>query len=196
MDYKDGVRVMKYKCFGAAGTHMDAPSHFIEGGKAIADLPLEQLVVPLHLIDMRPKMHPDLFIQPEDIKSYEKKHGLITSHSLCIFYTGWSQYWPDQTKYRNEDENGQKHFPGLSKTAADYLLEKDIVGIGIDTMSPDGSNQDDFPVHWTLLGKGKYIIENLTNLQNVPPTGSFAIVFPIKIDEGAEAPLRAAALIP
>ncbi|MCP5509033.1 MAG: cyclase family protein [Chlamydiales bacterium] len=195
MDYDQGVRVMKYKLSGACGTHMDAPSHFIKGGCDIAHIPLEQLVVPLHVIDLRPKIHPNLFIQPHDIKIYGEKHGKIMANSLVVAFTGWQQYWSDPVRYRGEDEKGRKHFPGFSKEAAEYLLEREVAGIGIDTLSPDGSNQDDFPVHWAILGAGKYIIENLNNLDQVPSTGAWAVSFPTKISEGAEAPLRCAALV-
>ncbi|MCB1108882.1 MAG: cyclase family protein, partial [Chlamydiia bacterium] len=125
----------------------------------------------------------------------EEKHGKIMANSLVVAFTGWQQYWSDPVRYRGEDEKGRKHFPGFSKEAAEYLLEREVAGIGIDTLSPDGSNQDDFPVHWAILGAGKYIIENLNNLDQVPSTGAWAVSFPTKINEGAEAPLRCAALV-
>jgi kynurenine formamidase len=70
-----------------------------------------------------------------------------------------------------------------------------VVGIGIDTLSPDGSN-DGFPVHEKILGAKKYILENLANLDKIPSRGAFALVFPMKVRDGTESAARVAALIP
>jgi kynurenine formamidase len=86
------------------------------------------------------------------------------------------------------------HFPGFSAGAADFLLERKIVGIGIDTLSPDGSNVG-FPVHEKILGAGMYIVENLVNLALLPANGAFVILFPQKAAHGTESSIRAAALI-
>lgn len=61
--------------------------------------------------------------------------------------------------------------------------------IGIDTLSPNRP-EDSFKVHKTFLGAGKIIIENVANLDSMPPTGSFVMVLPIKIKDGTEAPVR------
>ena len=69
------------------------------------------------------------------------------------------------------------------------LAEKNIVGIGIDTLSPDGSNMS-FPVHHKILGAGKYIIENLCHLEKLPAVGARVMALPLKIKNGSEAPCR------
>ena len=187
-----GVQVQSMKTPLGIGTHMDAPCHFIQGGRDIAALSIEELILPAVVIDVREHVHPDYFISVEDIKSVEKQHGSIAPNNLVLGLTGWSQYWDNPDKYRGEDENGHKHFPGFSEEAIVYLLEKDIAGIGIDTLSPDGSYHS-FPGHHLLLGAGKYIIENLTNLDKLPATGSVITALPIKIEGGSEAPCRVVA---
>jgi kynurenine formamidase len=198
MDYDKGVRVLTYKCHAGVGTHMDAPSHFIPEGKTIADIALDQLIVPACVIDLSSKREPDLFVMPEDILIYEERWGQITANSLVFAYTGWEEYWGNQDRYRNIDSRGKMHFPGFHVSSVELLLKRGVAGIGIDTLSPDGSNnqpENHFPVHLAMLGAGKYIIENVANLSKIPAKGAFAIALPIKVTVGAEAAMRLIALI-
>ena len=87
-----------------------------------------------------------------------------------------------------------KSFPGLSVKAAEFLVEREVIGLGIDTLSPDGTN-DDFPVHQILLGQGKYIVENLAHLDQIPIIGASIIVLPLKIEGATESPIRAIGVI-
>ncbi len=196
-DYSEGCRAQNYQMHAGIGTHMDAPSHFIEDGDHIADIPLKNLVIPLCVIDVSAKVRPDLFISPEDILLYEGQHGAIPKGSFVAAYTGWGKKWEDRTKFRNPDKKGHMHFPGFNLDAAKLLLERDIVGLGIDTLSPDGSHAEPyFPVHVAVLGADKYIVENLDNLDKMPPKGAFIAILPIKVRSGTEAPIRAMGLIP
>ncbi|MBI2743200.1 MAG: cyclase family protein [Chlamydiales bacterium] len=196
MDYDQGVRVLSYKMHAGVGTHMDAPSHFYCDGKHIADLPLEQLITPLYMIDVANRSHPDFLLSRADILAFEKKHGEISKGSALLLNTGWSSRWGDVEAFRNPDSSGKMHFPGFSTEAALLLLERGVVGIGIDTLSPDGVNPNgDFPVHQHILGAGKYILENLTNLEKVPATGALLVALPLKIREGTESAVRAVAVI-
>jgi kynurenine formamidase len=55
------------------------------------------------------------------------------------------------------------HFPLWSLEAVKFLdMERDISGIGCDTLSPE--TKSGFPIHYYILGRGKYIVENLNNL--------------------------------
>ena len=71
-------------------------------------------------------------------------------------------------------------------------MEYSICGIGIDTLSPDGSNPN-HPVHHLVLSKGLYIIENLNQLEHLPVKGAYMIALPLKIKGGIEGPVRAIA---
>jgi len=197
VDYNDGARVMSYELFAGIGTHIDAPSHFIKDGETIDQIKLKKLFVKAFIIDVRKKVTYDdgYSVSVEDLKSFENKHGEIGENSLVIIYTGWSVRWPDSPAYRNPDADGKMHFPGISAKAVDYLLKKDVVGVGIDTLSPDGSDYE-FPIHKKVLGAGKYIIENLTNLDKLPSTGAYIMVLPLKIARATEAPARVVGLIP
>jgi len=199
LDYPQGLRVQSLKSHAGVGTHMDAPSHFIEGSWNIGDIPLENLIAPLSILDLRSKMAPDLFVSVHDIEVFEKAHGTIPDHSLVIAYTGWSQFWTTPDRYRNPDTKGQMHFPGFSAEAAKFLLKRNIVGLGIDTLSPDGSHNGpgaSYPVHELILGAKKYILENVAHLDQMPPSGGFAIAFPPRMRDATESAARVVGLIP
>lgn len=198
LDYPAGARVHSLKCHAGIGTHMDAPSHFIEGGKNIGDIALEELIVPLCVLKV--KGAPDLLISPRELKEFEKQHGKIPPKALFVASTGWERFWSDPSKYCNLDAAGKKHFPGFSKEAAEMLLERNIAGLGIDTLSPDGCNNGkgahNYPVHLAVLGAGKYIVENLAHLEQVPPIGTYAICLPPKAGLATESTCRIVALLP
>ena len=199
-DYDTGVRVQSMKCHAGIGTHMDAPTHFFEGSWNIGDIPLENLIAPVCLLDVRNEMEPDFFVLPHHVEAYEKKYGPIQKHSLVIAQTGWEQFWSNPEQYQNKDASGRMHFPGFSPEAATLLVQKGIVGLGIDTLTPDGSHNTSpgeiYPVHRIVLGAKKYILENLAHLDRMPPSGAYAIVFPPKLRDATEASARVAGLIP
>jgi len=74
------------------------------------------------------------------------------------------------------------------------LLERSIAGIGIDTLSCDRGDQG-FPVHRVILGAGKYLVENIANAKELPPTGGRILVLPLKLKHGTEAPVRLVAFV-
>jgi kynurenine formamidase len=193
-DYDQVFRVQQIKMHAGVGTHMDAPSHRFPGGLSIADIPLEQLIVPACLIDVSRKAHADYEISLEDVAQYEASHGIILPNSLVIGYTGWSRFWSTPEAYRNMDVHGQMHFPAFSRKAADVLLERDIAGIAIDTLSPDCLDLD-FPVHQILLGHGKYIIENIADCSQIPPKGGYCLALPLRAEHAAESPIRLIGLV-
>jgi kynurenine formamidase len=120
----------------------------------------------------------------DDVLFFEDEFGTIPKGAFVIIYTGWDQRWEQPEKYRNN-----KIFPSISLAAAEMLLSRDIVGLGIDTLSPDAFGSD-FPVHQLILGAGKYIIENVANAKQLDPIGCYLFALPIKITDGTEAPIR------
>ncbi len=180
------------------GTHMDAPKHFNKGDRFIDQIPIEDLISPACVLNLRAAMEPDLAITPAHIEAFEEKNGKIPKDALVLVSTGWEQNWSDPSRYRNEDPSGRMHFPYISAEAATELLKRDIVGIGIDTLSPDPPSQGDagYPVHRIILGAGKYILENVANLDQMPPTGAFVICLPPKFQDATESICRIIGLIP
>lgn len=190
-DCKDGVkfRVMGISMNAGIGTHIDAPSHCIEDGKYIHEYDVNDLCMPCVVIDVTDKCHPLYSVTLEDISDFESKFGSIAKGSCVLIKTGWSKYWSDPEKYRN-----QHVFPSISPEVATLLLERGVSALGIDTLSPDRP-QDGFNVHQIFLSAGKILIENVANLNSMPTVGGFIMALPIKIKDGTEAPVRLIGLI-
>lgn len=198
-DYDEvGCRAAAYSMVAATGTHMDAPAHFIKGGKTLEQFSLQELVASACIINVQHQVNdnPDYTLQPEDVKKWESQHGKIPASSIVIMNTGWGQRWPDLKSFLNEDASGVKHFPGFSVDACHMLLDRKIVGIGIDTFSLDPGNTKDFGVHYLMLGKGLYFLECLANLDQLPAQGAYVGSFPLKVAQAPEMPARVVGLIP
>lgn len=183
-------RIKTIKMDAGIGTHIDAPAHCIEGGKTVDQLELTDLIVPCVVIDVSHCSHEKYKVSVDDIKEFEKSHGSLESGLFVMIKTGWERFWKEPEKYHNHHL-----FPSVSLECIEYLLEHQIVGLGIDTLSPDRP-EDGYPVHISLLKSGKYIIENVANLNLLPSCGAFILALPIKIREGTEAPIRLIALTP
>lgn len=194
-DYDQLFRVNRLKMDAGIGTHMDAPCHLIKGGLSIEQMQVTQFITQVCIIDVSTKADADYEISVDDIEMYERMYGLIPKGSVVIAYTGWCRFWTNATAYRNQDAKGQMHFPAFSSKAAEVLLERDVAGIAIDTLSPDCLDLS-FAVHKLLLGSGKYIIENIGDCSQVPAKGAYIIALPLKIQDCSESPLRVVALIP
>ena len=192
-DYDDGARVQSFEMQAGTGTHMDAPSHFIKGSLDISDIPLSNLFTSVFVVDVSSKADANYKISLADIHEFENIYGTITENSFVIGFTGWSKFWPDLEKYASRNSSGERQFPCFSKQAAEYLLQKKIVGIGIDTLSVDC--EDNF-VHQLILNNNCYIVENLANCHLVPPSGAQIVLLPLNIKDATESPIRAVALIP
>ncbi len=117
LDYDQGARVQDVTMHAGIGTHIDAPAHFVQGAKDIAQLSLENLIVPVVKIDVSEQAHKDYFITVDDIQKFEKKHGKILAGSLVIGHTGWAEKWSDPQSYRNVDSDGKMHFPSWDPEA-------------------------------------------------------------------------------
>lgn len=186
---EDGFRVMKLEMNASIGTHMDAPSHCIPGGRCIDDFQLNQLCMPCVVIDISEKSHELYSLSKQDIINFERKYGTIQKGSCVMIKTGWGKFWNSPSKYHNNHV-----FPSVSPQAAELLLEMGVQALGLDTLSADRP-QDGYKVHRAFLGNDRILIENIANLDSMPPIKSFVMILPIKISCGTEAPIRLIGLI-
>lgn len=184
-------KLQKITLQSGTGTHIDAPSHCFKNGINADQIALNQLIVPCVVIDVAHKVHDATYIvSVDDIAEFESKYNPCFNNSLTIIHTGWSQYWQQPNKYRNNLQ-----FPSISMQAAQYLIDKGIAGLGIDTLSPDTASSI-FAVHKIVLGANKYIIENVANSHKMPPCNAHAIILPMKIQNSTEAPIRLIGCVP
>lgn len=183
-------RVQQIKMHAGVGTHMDAPAHIIPGGLSIDQLSIDHFLAPCVVINVSDQAHERYSISTEDINQWESTHGPIPSNAFVICYTGWDRFWDNPKQYHNNHV-----FPAVSGSAAQMLLDRNIVGLGIDTMSPDRPEDKEYAVHAALLGAGKYIVENVAYAASLPPVGAYSLALPIKTIGGTEAPIRLVGLM-
>jgi kynurenine formamidase len=180
------------------GTHLDAPAHFVSGLWTVDQIPADRLVAPMSVIDVSAKVkaNPDYQFSVEDIAAWEHDHGHIPQGAVVMLRTGWDARWTSSKAYRNADAKGVMHFPGYSLDAAKFLVEgRQVMGLGIDTLSIDYGPSQNFPVHQYVLSHSAYQLENVANLGHVPVQGAIVVVAPMKLAGGSGSPVRLLALV-
>ena len=195
---KDGYYSRTFATQEHYGTHVDAPAHFAAGTWTIDQIPAERLVRPLVVMDVRKqvKNNPDYEVTVEDIAAWEEAHGMIPAAAVVMAYTGWDERWNSQKHFRNEQADRLPHHPGFSLEAAKFLVKtREVVGLGIDTMSVDIGATESYPVHVFTSRESIYLLENVANLALVPPAGATVVVAPIKLENGSGGPARVLALV-
>lgn len=196
---KNGVLSKAFYCPEHLGTHLDAPNHFEPNQPAVHELKPENLFAPGVVIDISPQASADADYQlsVSDIADWEKTNGKIPEKAVVLLHTGWGKFWTNYARYKNQDVMGKLHFPGYSADAARLLIkERNAKGIGIDTLSMDYGLSKDFAVHHIVNGAGRYGLENVANLDQLPPRGFYVTVAPIKIETGSGGPTRIFAVLP
>lgn len=185
------------------GTHFDAPVHWVTG-KELPDnrcdtIPAGRFVGPGCVIDVSAETaeDPDFLLTPERIEAWEGEHGTIAAGSWVLMRTDWSKRI-DPDEFLNVKEDGP-HSPGFRKDATELLIERDVLGVGVETVGTDagqaGTFDPPFPNHTLMHGAGKFGLASLTNLDRLPATGSLVIAAPLKIVDGSGSPLRVLALV-
>ncbi len=181
---EDGYNLELIFLSSHSGTHIDAPFHFVESGLKIDKIPLKRLVTDAVLCKI--KKGADQAINKQDIVEFENKHGKLQPNSTLIFATGW---------YKNLFK---KYYftknPGLSISAAKYLVKKKISLVGIDSPSIDLGSDSRFLAHHQLLNNGILILENLCNLEKISGVHFKLVVLPLKLKGTTGSPVRAIAL--
>ena len=173
----DAANVSKL-CFGAhTATHVDAPSHFIEGARKVHELDLSKLIGECLVVEIDKNA---LSISAEHIKNLELK-GV----ERILFKTRNSEFW-------NKPGKGfRKDFTYLEPEAAKELVDLNIKLVGIDYLSVEKFGAESFDTHFTLLEREVVIIEGL-DLRTVAAGVYELICLPLKIigEKGDGAPAR------
>ena len=198
-----------FSCGEHTGTHFDAPIHWISGRDlpqgSVDTIPAQHFVAPAAVIDCskQAESDPDYLMSVADIEAFEARHGRIAAGSWLLMRTDWSRRWAQQKDaeaYQNFDETGQ-HTPGPSSEAVQFLVqERQVLGFGSEAIGTDAGQgvhlRPPYPCHYFMHGAGRYGLQCLTNLDQLPPTGSLLICPPLKIQKGSGSPLRVLALVP
>ncbi len=195
---KDTFNLYELRLSEHTGTHIDAPLHFSADGKSVAELPVEDLIAPLVVIDIAAKAsdNADAQVTADDIKAWVSANGELPAGAVVAMHSGWGAHLGSD-KFRNASEDGKSlHFPGFHVEAAQYLIEQpSIKAIAVDTLSLDFGASPDFIVHKTWLSTGRYGIEGIANLDRVPAKGATVVVGAPKIKGGTGGPAQIFALL-
>ena len=140
----------------------------------------------------------DFLLTREFIQEWEATHGQIQPGSWVLMRTDWSKK-TSAAEYQNYDEEGA-HTPGPDPEAVRYLVERNVLGFGSEEIGTDAGQAEHLnpphPCHYYMHGAGKYGLQCLMNLDQLPATGTVIFAAPLKIRKGSGSPLRVLALVP
>ncbi|WP_159925111.1 cyclase family protein [Rhodococcus sp. WAY2] len=191
--YKNELRLDEH-----TGTHIDAPAHASADGITVEQIPPRDLVAPIAVIDIAARAHTDndALLTRQDIVDWESDHGTLPDRCLVAMHSGWADRVGHPGAFVNVDTAGVQRTPGFDPDAVDFLLrERDIVGLGSDTLSIDAGRSTTFGAHLGALGAGKYAVEVLANLSQIPPAGATVMVGAPTHAGGSGGPCRVLAWI-
>jgi len=184
------------------GTHIDAPAHFGQGRRSVDQVPLDQLIGPAVVVDVssRALADRDYQVTVQDLATWEVVFGRIPRDAIVLLRTGFGQFWPDPVKYLGTARKGAEgvaelHFPGLHPTAAQWLVNRGVGAVGIDTASIDYGQSRFFDSHRVLAEHQIPVLENVARLERLPQSGAWIVALPMKIKGGSGGPVRIAALV-
>ena len=169
------------------GTHLDAPQHFAADGLPTDKVPLEKLIGNAVVIDISEKAAADrnYRLSAEDVRSFEEHHGRINPGDIVLLRADWDQFWPDANAYLGDDTPGDAsklQFPSYGEDAARLLVEeREVAILGVDTASTDYGKSENFIVHRIAAAHSVSNLENLVNLNQLPPIGAVVFAVPMKI---------------
>jgi kynurenine formamidase len=193
---RDGAYVRSLALAEHSGTHLDAPIHFGAGGLDVAALPLHLLVRPAAVLDVRDRCagNAAYTVSSADMEELEARDGEIASGSAVLVCTGWDAFVADARRYSGT--GSPPTFPGLGVDAAETIVTRGAVGVGIDTLGVDPGYADEFPAHRVTQPAGLWHLEGLIGLDRLPPRGAWLVVGVPPLVDGSGAPVRAFAVLP
>jgi kynurenine formamidase len=171
---RDGWNVSQITFGSHSGTHIDAPSHIIEGGPTVDEISLDRFFGHAAVLDVSYKK-PGEAIKVDDLKIIEN----FRNFDYVLLYTGMSKYWGD--------ENYLTNFSYLELEVAELLVNLKVKIVGVDWMTVEKFGGDG-SVHKKLLSNNIVIVENLINLDKIINEVVLFTCFPLKFDglDGAQ----------
>lgn len=183
---------------GELGTHLDVPAAGLNDKPTVAHITPRQLLVQAVVVNIAALVaeRGEYRATVGDLQAWERRNGRIPKQAMVLLHTGWSRRWSDPARYLNLDPQGVAKVPGFSAAALAFLVnDRDVRGVGLDAFTPEGSLATGSSDGRALLLKGRFQIENLTNLDRLPPKGVKLVIMPLRV-EGGSAPARVIAILP
>lgn len=151
------------------GTHIDAPYHVDDNGETIENVDLNKLITKCRVLDLT------------------KIVGGITKDDLMCKNIRRGEFLLLKTK-NSFTEEFEPDFIFVEKSGAEYLAEKEIIGVAIDSFGIERA-QPDHETHKTLFNKGVIIIEGV-RLKEIEEAEYLMCALPLKIKGVDGAPAR------
>lgn len=194
-----------FTCGEHTGTHFDAPAHWISGSEkpnsTVDTVPLETFIRPAVVVDASAEVaeNDNWILTPAFLEAWEAKHGRIPANAWVFLRTDWSKRLEQSPEsYVNMHEDGP-HTPGPSKEAVELMIERGVIGFGVETINTDAGQSMSWdmplPCHTLMHGANRYGLQCMRNLDQLPATGALIIAAPLKIEEGSGSPLRVLAVV-
>jgi kynurenine formamidase len=180
----EGWNATTLSLYSHCGTHMDAPVHFGVDTDSIDTLPVDKLIGPAWVVDVRP-IAPHALIEVNHIGVVAERLEVGDGLLIC---TGWSEYY-GQERYRDE-------LPRISEKLARWCVEKKVRILGVEppSVADINSRQELATIHRILFEGDVIVIEGLANLTALTKPKVTLIALPLKITGGDGAPVRAIAV--
>lgn len=200
MERGDGFTAHRYSIVGQWGTHVDPPSHFIRGGRTLDEIPVEEMILPLVVLDITSRVagNPDATPTLEDVRDWESRNGAIPEGSFVALRTGWSHRWPDADAMANRDKDGLSHTPGWSLEVLSFLInERSVAAVGHEQTDTDpglATSRQDFSLETFVLEQDRWQIELLAKLDGLPEAGAAVVASWPKPQGGSGFPARVVAI--
>ncbi len=178
---KDGYNETRLVITSHTGTHIDCGLHFIPSGFDAANADTARffgrgMVIDCRNVGSRP-------ISSNFLSDFSDK---IRKADFVLLHTAWDQHWGKDAYFSG--------YPFPEPEAAAFLASFQLRGVGIDAISLDAPDSDEYRVHRTLLSAGIVLIENLTCLEKIPESGFYFSCLPLRIRSGDGSPVRAVAI--
>ncbi len=178
IDRGDGMNVSEFRLGAHAGTHVDAPNHFLPEAGGIESVPLDALVGPVQVIEIPAgtAVITGGLLQESAVQEHVERLIVKTENS------GWSK---GNVEFRTE-------YVAFDESGAEWCLDRRVKLVGIDYLSvePFDADERDFPVHRMLLGADVAVVESL-DLLGVAPGRYELAVLPLLAPGADGAPARA-----
>lgn len=189
-----------YRVAGQYGTHVDPPNHFHEGAGSLDQIPVSEMIAPLVVLDItaRVEADADARVTPEDLAEWELRHGPVPRGAFVALRSGWSRRWPDTAAMVNADAEGNRHSPGWGREVLRTLFEeRGIIACGHETIDTDAGPDlaGKGPLEDYVLGLGRWQIEMMANLDQVPERGALIVASWPKPIGGSGFPARVFAIV-
>ena len=195
----DGYYLRRFAMSEHGGTHMNAPNSFHPAGASIDEYPAESLVVPASVINLEELVgdHFDYGLTTADIDRWESRHGPVPPGSIVLLHTGWPAGRTVARESPGAIEGDGHHFPGFGLDAARLLLyERHAAGLGTDAPGVEPGSNSAFTVNKLVLERRRIVLESLTNLDRLPPTGATLVIWVLRLVGGTGSPASVLAFVP